>query len=437
MATEEEQYPEYTEIEEATNEYAEGVDKKEKLNSSSYAGIHSANFEHFHLKQELLLAIRDCGFEHPSEVQQDCIPKAIMNMDIICQAKSGMGKTAVFVLSVLHQMGDAAKITKCDTLIIAHTRELVHQIRKEFERFAKYMKGIRVMGFFGGLPESEDFKNIAAGQPHIAIGCPGRLKNLIESVDPKTKAKREHFLDLSGVKRFVMDECDALLSKIDMRKDVQTILLKTPRDKQVMMFSATLDATIRPTCKKFTKNALEVFIDDDSKLTLHGLQQYSVDLPENKKNRRLTQLLDDLEFNQVIIFVKDVKRCIELSNLLRENNFPTIAVHGGIKKQEERLEMYNSFKDYKSRIMVATDLFGRGVDFEHVNIVVNYDMPKDPEQYLHRVGRSARFGTKGLAISFVAGTEDTEMMEKVKQKFNMEVPALPATIDPSSYMGTS
>jgi len=99
--------------------------------------------------------------------------------------------------------------------------------------------------------------------------------------------------------------------------------------------------------------------------------------------------------------------------------------------------MYNQFKEYKARIMVSTDLFGRGVDFEHVNIVVNYDMPKDPEQYLHRVGRSARFGTKGLAISFVAGTEDTDMMNKVREKFNMEVPALPATIDPSSYMGTS
>jgi ATP-dependent RNA helicase UAP56/SUB2 len=293
------------------------------------------------------------------------------------------------------------------------------------------------MAFFGGLPEKEDLEKIAAGQPHIAIGTPGRLKALCEAKDPKTQKPREVFLDLSGIKRFVMDECDALLKEIDMRRDVQIILMKTPKEKQVMMFSATLDSAIRPTCKKFTKEALEVFIDDDSKLTLHGLQQYSVDLQEKQKNRRLTQLLDDLEFNQVIIFVKDVKRCKELSQLLRDNNFPTIAVHGGIKDQKERLDMYNQFKEYKARIMVSTDLFGRGVDFEHVNIVVNYDMPKDPEQYLHRVGRSARFGTKGLAISFVAGTEDTDMMNKVREKFNMEVPALPATIDPSSYMGTS
>jgi len=158
----------------------------------------------------------------------------------------------------------------------------VHQIRKEFERFAKYMSGLRVMAFFGGLPEKEDLEKIAAGQPHIAIGTPGRLKALCEAKDPKTQKPREVFLDLSGIKRFVMDECDALLKEIDMRRDVQIILMKTPKEKQVMMFSATLDSAIRPTCKKFTKEALEVFIDDDSKLTLHGLQQYSVDLQEKQ-----------------------------------------------------------------------------------------------------------------------------------------------------------
>merc|ERR1711862_544497 len=145
--------------------------------------------------------------------------------------------------------------------------------------------------------------------------------------------------------------------------------------------------------------------DEESKLTLHGLLQYYVKLDEKAKNRKLNDLLDNLEFNQVVIFVKSVQRAIALDKLLAECNFPSIAIHSGLG-QEERITRYKQFKEFQKRIMVSTDLFGRGIDIERVNIVINYDMPDESDSYLHRVGRAGRFGTKGLAIAFVSNDDD-------------------------------
>eukprot|EP00741_Cyanophora_paradoxa_P008824 tig00001376_g8541.t1 len=178
---------------------------------------------------------------------------------------------------------------------------------------------------------------------------------------------------------------------------------------------------------------MEVYVDDEAKLTLHGLQQYYIQLQENEKNRKLNDLLDALEFNQVVIFVKSVSRANELNKLLVECNFPSICIHSGLQ-QEERIKRYESFKKFDKRILVATDIFGRGIDIERVNIVVNYDMPDSTDTYLHRVGRAGRFGTKGLAITFVSSKEDSEILNQVQARFEVRVSELPEQIDVSSYM---
>lgn len=218
-----------------------------------------------------------------------------------------------------------------------------------------------------------------------------------------------------------------------MRKDVQDIFMQTPHTKQVMMFSATLNKEIRQVCKKFMQNPLEIYVDDEAKLTLHGLQQHYVKLQENEKNRKLNDLLDALEFNQVVIFVKSVSRANELNKLLVECNFPSICIHSGMP-QEERIARYKSFKEFQKRIMIATDIFGRGIDIERVNIVVNYDMPDNADQYLHRVGRAGRFGTKGLAISFVSTASDSEILNQVQDRFEVNITELPEKIESSAYM---
>ena len=206
------------------------------------------------------------------------------------------------------------------------------------------------------------------------------------------------------------------------------------------MFSATLSQEIRPICKKFMQNPLEIYVDDETKLTLHGLQQYYVKLSEGEKNRKLNDLLDTLEFNQVIIFVKSTLRATELDRLLRECNFPSIAVHSGVS-QEERyatyagpakalsltlssIKRYKEFKEFNKRICVATDVFGRGIDIERINLAINYDLPGDPDSYLHRVGRAGRFGTKGLSISFVSSPEDEAVLKQIAQRFEVALPCV-------------
>lgn len=395
--------------------------KVKEVKKGSYVGIHSSGFRDFLLKSELLLAVTDCGFEHPSEVQQECIPQAVLGMDIICQAKSGMGKTAVFVLAVLQQLVPVKD--QVDTLVLCHTRELAYQICQEFLRFSKYLQEVKVKVFFGGISIRHHRELLKTESPNIVVGTPGRVLQLV----------KEKKLKLNNLKRFILDECDQMLESLNMRRDVQQIFRATPHEKQVMMFSATLSKEIRPVCRKFTQHPCEIYVDDESKLTLHGLQQYYVKLQEAEKNRKLNDLLDALDFNQVVIFVNGVRRCKELNKLLQECNFPSICMYGGLS-QEERLERYNKFKEYKSRILVSTDIFGRGVDFERVNIVINYDMPESADQYLHRVGRSGRFGTKGLGITFVSSKEDSTILEQVQSRFEVEITPLPDEIDVSTYM---
>lgn len=177
---------------------------------------------------------------------------------------------------------------------------------------------------------------------------------------------------------------------------------------------------------------MEIYVDDETKLTLHGLQQYFVKLSEAQKNRKLNDLLDSLEFNQVCIFVKSVARATELDRLLRECNFPSIAIHSALD-QAERINRYKMFKNFEKRILVATDIFGRGIDVERVNVVINYDAPADADSYLHRVGRAGRFGTKGLGITFVTNAEDEEVLKKIQERFVVAIPTLPDNIEPSTY----
>ncbi|KAJ6862279.1 hypothetical protein NC652_039194 [Populus alba x Populus x berolinensis] len=476
-----------------------------------YVGIHSSGFRDFLLKPELLRSIVDSGFEHPSEavlinfdylpkkvinnyhnldfgavffyakpfqlkdqrgyvlltkgsfrtiffgnssVQHECIPQAILGMDVICQAKSGMGKTAVFVLSTLQQIEPTSG--QVIALVLCHTRELAYQICHEFERFSTYLPDTKVAVFYGGV-NVKTHKDLLKNEcPHIVVGTPGRILALARDKD----------LSLKNVRHFILDECDKMLESLDMRRDVQEIFKMTPHDKQVMMFSATLSKEIRPVCKKFMQDILriqfsirnsdkwslwgncillgwesqasslwqpmEIYVDDEAKLTLHGLVQHYIKLTELEKNRKLNDLLDALDFNQVVIFVKSVSRAAELNKLLVECNFPSICIHSGMS-QEERLMRYKGFKEGHKRILVATDLVGRGIDIERVNIVINYDMPDSADTYLHRVGRAGRFGTKGLAITFVSSASDSDVLNQVQERFEVDIKELPEQIDTSTY----
>ncbi|GMM30439.1 ATP-dependent RNA helicase [Martiniozyma asiatica (nom. inval.)] len=425
----EEELLDYSDSEDIQQQTATTVDvttENAETKKGSYVGIHTTGFRDFLLKPELLRAIADCGFEHPSEVQQSCIPQSILGNDVLCQAKSGLGKTAVFVLSTLQQLDPTPG--EVSTVVICHTRELAYQIKNEYARFSKYMPDVKTEVFYGGVSIKKDEEILKNKDtcPHIVVGTPGRLNALV----------RDKILKLQHVQNFVIDECDKVLEHLDMRRDVQEVFRATPFQKQVMMFSATLSEEMKPICKKFMKNPLEIYVDDEKKLTLHGLQQYYIKLGEEKKNIKLAELLDALEFNQVIIFVKSTKRATALNQLLVDSNFPSIVVHSGIP-QEERIKRYKLFKDYNKRICVSTDVFGRGIDIERINLAINYDMPTEADQYLHRVGRAGRFGTKGLSISFIANETDDEVLNAIQDRFDVKMQEFPEEgVDPSTYMNT-
>uniref|UniRef100_A0A7S1KQW7 RNA helicase n=1 Tax=Percolomonas cosmopolitus TaxID=63605 RepID=A0A7S1KQW7_9EUKA len=409
-----------------------------KESKGGYVSFHSSGFRDFLLKPQLLRAVVDCGFEHPSEVQHKCIPQAIAGSDLVCQAQSGMGKTAVFVLAVLQQLEEDSKDTKC--IVLCHTRELAYQISAEFVRFSKYLPKIHNIALYGGVSESVQINQVRAQTPNIIVGTPGRVQALIE----------KKVIDVSKVRHFILDECDKLLANASMRVTVQQIFQSAPRDKQVMMFSATLDDDVRAIAKKFMHNALDIKVDKE-KLSLHGLKQYYIELPEKEKTKKLVSLLNALQYNQVVIFVRTVPRAKQLNELLsKDMEFPSICIHSGMS-QEERIKNYTEFKNFNKRILVATDIAGRGIDIQKVNIVINYDMTDDVDSYLHRVGRAGRFGTKGLTVSFISTDmdqsvfevskngykrekTDKQVLQDVQDHFVVKVEPLPDKLNASDYM---
>jgi ATP-dependent RNA helicase UAP56/SUB2 len=219
---------------------AEKSGKVEPKNTKSL-NVRSTGFKEFLLRPELEKGIGDAGFEHPSEIQQEAIPVAVFGKDLICQANSGMGKTAVFVLSVLHQLDVEA--SPFQALVLCHTRELAHQISREFERLGKYIVGLKIQSIYGGVNIDKQIFKLEANPPHIIIGTPGRTLHLV----------KEKKLPLDGLRFFIIDECDRVLEQFDMRQTVQEIFIKTKPKKQVCMFTATLNGKTKETCMKFLK----------------------------------------------------------------------------------------------------------------------------------------------------------------------------------------
>jgi len=350
-----------------------------------------------------------------------CLPHALAGEDILCQGKAGMGKTAIFIFTIINRMLKEEIKGEISSLILCHTRELAYQISKEFARFSKDLN-IKTCLLIGGDNEKNQIQELKNKQ-NIIIGTPGRILSLI-------KKKK---LNLDNIQAFVIDECDKMLNALDMRSDVQKIFKKTPVQKQVMMFTATLPEETKIVCRKFMRKPKEIFVTEENKEHLEKLQQFYVKLKEDEKNMKLLDVLDAVQFNQVIIFVNNIKRCEALCDILNSNSFPTIAIHADLP-QEERIKKFDQFKAFKKRIMVATELYGRGVDFLKVNTVINYDMSTDSDAYVHRVGRAGRFGSKGITITFLATDDDQKVFDDLLKKYpTIKAAPLPDTIDKSIY----
>lgn len=404
------------------------TDGKEVMSRDPYVDIRASGFRDLVLRSEIERAIQDQGFEHPSEVQYTCIPQAMLGSDILCQAKSGMGKTAVYVIAILQQLEESVcKSGKCLCVVLVPTHELAYQALSDFTKFAKYMPFVKFGVFVGKIPLSENAEELRQRQPTVAIGCPGRMMDVIE----------RRLLKVDSVRFFVVDECDRMLGAEDrysaarMSGEVDRVYSALPKTKQVMMFSATIDEQLRPKLLAFMNKPQDLRIDPP-KLILHGLKQYHLKILEEQKNRKLTDLLDQLRFGQVIIFVKSTERCEALTEMLRRMKFPVIGTHARLPEKERR-QRFTDFREGRYVILVATDLMERGVDFERVDLVINFDMPKEYTTYHHRVGRAGRFGTKGVAISFVVAGDDETVLDQVQKHFEMKIELLPSTSEDKAF----
>lgn len=226
------------------------------------------------------------------------------------------------------------------------------------------------------------------------------------------------------MKHFVVDECDNIVGdrngNVKMREQMQTVFLKTPKNKQVMMLSATMPEKQKEICIKYLKEGFKEIVIPDDQLTLHGLQQYQVSLQEKDKNRKLKQIIDDMGFNQCIVFVKSPERAETLAELLTKTGIAAKFTSPRLNV-EKRLKIYEQFKRNDIRILIVGDLYARGIDVEKIDLAINYDMPETPETYLHRVGRAGRFNTRGTAISFVSSDHDAEMINGIQTKYNVQI----------------
>ncbi|KAK6090284.1 hypothetical protein P3W45_000641 [Vairimorpha bombi] len=387
-------------------EYREdAVNQTKKSQSKSKS---SAQFKDFLLRDELMESIKDAAFEHPSEVQQMAIPKAILGQDILCQAKSGTGKTAVFVLSTLQQLKVVDKETVI--LVMVHTKEMAEQVKQEYLRFSKKMENVSVGCIYGGNNVEEDIKMLSTNSPSVLIGTPGRLAEVV----------RRRALNLKHVKYFVSDECDKMVGDLDMRIDVQEVFINTPRNKQTLMFTATLNKYTYDECMRFLDKPFIVRVDDESKLTLYGLKQYYVEVEDNKKLDKLSEILNSTTYNQAVIFTANKFLPERLCTFLKNKGLQALDLHAGLKTDQRKTRLL-SFKKYEYRILITTDLLSRGIDVQDVNFVINFDMPESPETYLHRVGRAGRFETEGTAISFVTNEEDRIKLNEVQSKFEIAI----------------
>ncbi|KAG9788304.1 DEAD-domain-containing protein, partial [Aureobasidium melanogenum] len=372
-------------------------------------------FEDFYIKRELMMGIFEAGFEKPSPIQEETIPVALTGRDILARAKNGTGKTAAFVIPTLERINP--KNPKTQALILVPTRELALQTSQVCKTLGKHL-GINVMVTTGGTGLKDDI--IRLGEPvHIIVGTPGRILDLAS----------KGVADLSECPMFVMDEADKLLSP-EFTVVIEQLLSFLPKDRQVMLFSATFPMIVKSFKDKHMRNPYEINLMDE--LTLRGITQYYAFVEEKQKVHCLNTLFSKLQINQSIIFCNSTNRVELLAKKITELGYSCFYSHAKML-QQNRNKVFHDFRAGVCRNLVCSDLLTRGIDIQAVNVVINFDFPKNAETYLHRIGRSGRFGHLGLAINLI-NWDDRFNLYKIEQELGTEIQPIPPSIDKSLYV---
>ncbi|CAN5153319.1 DEAD/DEAH box helicase [soil metagenome] len=356
---------------------------------SERPAIGELSFADLGVDERLLRALREVGYESPSPIQAVTIPALLAGRDVVGIAQTGTGKTAAFAVPMLSGLDLRQKTPQA--LVLAPTRALALQVSEAFERYAAHLPGVHVLPVYGGQGYGVQLSALRRGV-HVVVGTPGRIMDHLE----------KGTLDLTELRFLALDEADEML-KMGFQEDVETILADTPEDKQVALFSATMPPQIRRIAKKYLHDPAEITVKDKTTTVANLTQRYLMVSPHQKLDA-LTRILEVENFEGMIIFVRTKQATEVLAERLRARGFSAVAINGDVV-QAQRERTIDQLRQGKLDILVATDVAARGLDVDRVSHVVNYDIPTDPESYVHRVGRTGRAGRSGDALSFVAPRE--------------------------------
>tara|TARA_A100001035_G_C27784470_1_gene503569 strand:- start:1194 stop:2333 length:1140 start_codon:yes stop_codon:yes gene_type:complete len=360
------------------------------------------------IKEELLRGIYSYGFESPSPIQKKAILPIFNKNDVIAQAQSGTGKTGCFAIGILNMIDPSLNNTQA--LVITPTRELSFQIKKVIDSIGVMIKNLKTHVLVGGQNIDNDISNLKKN-PDIIVGCPGRIYDMLT---------RKKFL-ANNLKILILDEADEMLS-YGFKEQIHNIFQYLPNDIQLAFFSATIPPMVETLIEKVMRNPIKILVKAEQ-LTLEGIEQYYVALDdEDSKYEALKDLYQLYSVSQCIIFCNSVKRVELLHKNMTDENFPVSQIHSNMNK-EDRTKNYNNFINGKSRVLISSDVTSRGIDIQQVSIIINYDIPNCKHNYLHRIGRSGRWGRKGMGINFVT-KKDIKNMKEIESFYNTEIKEL-------------
>ncbi|KAJ8681234.1 hypothetical protein QAD02_017021 [Eretmocerus hayati] len=369
------------------------------------------NFDDMHLKEELLRGIYAYGFEKPSAIQQRAILPCVKGHDVIAQAQSGTGKTATFSISILQKID--TNVNECQALILAPTRELAQQIQKVVIALGDFMHA-QCHACIGGTNVREDMRKLDSGV-HVVVGTPGRVYDMIS----------RRALRVDRIKLFVLDEADEMLSR-GFKDQIYDVFKLLPTDVQVILLSATMPADVLDVSKCFMREPIRILVKKEE-LTLEGIKQFFIYIDrEDWKLDTLCDLYDTLSITQAVIFCNTRRKVDWLTESMHAKDFTVSAMHGDMEQKERDLIM-RQFRTGSSRVLITTDLLARGIDVQQVSLVINYDLPSNRENYIHRIGRGGRFGRKGVAINFVTA-DDKRTLKDIETFYNTRIDEMPMNV---------
>jgi len=363
------------------------------------------------LKNDLLRGIVAYGFEHPSAIQKRSIVPIINGRDTICQSQSGTGKTATLSIGCLQVIDTSLR--EVQALVLSPTRELAVQIQRVVLALGDFMN-VQSHACIGGKSVGEDIRVLDHGV-HVVSGTPGRVFDMIRRRNLRTR----------NIKLLVLDEADEMLSQ-GFKEQIYDIYRYLPPGIQVVLVSATLPHEVLEITTNFMQDPVRILVKRDE-LTLEGIKQFFVAVEkEDWKFDTLCDLYDTLTITQAVIFCNTRRKVDWLAEQMSQNNFTVASMHGDMP-QAERDEIMNSFKSGEKRVLIATDIWARGIDVAQVSLVINYDLPYNREQYIHRIGRSGRFGRKGVAINFVK-TDEVRILRDIEQFYATQIDEMPMNV---------